>query len=98
MKSSEGKFSLGAIEILPAAGRALQEAGEPAAAYLYRHQMETPDHLIGRESVVSQFLLPTGVTIYVITDAARIHTVLLTADDARPSQGTEGVGPSPPAT
>lgn len=83
----EGKFSLGAIEILPGAQRALQEAGQPAAAYLYRHQYETPDALIRADSVVSQFELPTGVILYVITDAARIHTVLMTRADANSGSG-----------
>ncbi|MCS6843956.1 MAG: hypothetical protein NZ528_06475 [Caldilineales bacterium] len=83
MPASEGKFTLGAIEILPGAQRALQEAGQPAAAYLYKHQYETPDERIGPDSVVSVFTLPTGVVLYVITDEARLHTVLMTADDAR---------------
>jgi len=80
----EGKFSLGAIEIMSHAQEALQAAGQPAAAYLYKHQYETPDDLIGAESVVSEFLLPTGITLYVITDKARIHTVVMTAGDANP--------------
>lgn len=85
MTTSEGKFSLGAIEILPGAQQALRDAGQPAAAYLYKHQVETPDHLITSDSVVSTFVLPTGTLLYVITDEARIHTVLMTADDARSS-------------
>ena len=84
MTAPEGKFSLGATEILPHAQQALQEAGQPAAAYLYKHQYETPENLIGAESVVSEFVLPTGITLYVITDKARIHTVVMTAGDANP--------------
>lgn len=82
MASPEGKFSLGAIEILPRAQEALQTAGQPAAAYLYKHQVETPDERIGPDSVVSQFKLPSGVILYVITDEARMHTVIMTAADA----------------
>lgn len=84
MASAEGKFTLGAIEILPGAQQALQAAGQPAAAYLYRHQYETPDEHIGPDAVVSTFVLPTGAVLFVITDAARIHTVVMTAADARP--------------
>lgn len=83
MTSPEGKFSLGAIEILPGAQAALLDAGQPAAAYLYLHQYETPDEHIGAESVVSTFVLSTGVTLFVITDEARIHTVVMTADDVK---------------
>lgn len=83
MTSPEGKFSLGAIEILPGAQAALLDAGQPAAAYLYQHQVETPDELLGDDSVVSTFVLPTGLTLYVITDEARMHTVIMTAEDAR---------------
>jgi hypothetical protein len=83
MSSKEGKFSLGAIEILPGAQQALQEAGEPAAAYLYKHQYEAPDEWAEADSVVSVFHLPNGVVLYVITDEARVHTVLMTAGDAR---------------
>lgn len=78
----EGKFSLGAIEILPGAQQALLQAGQPAAAYLYKHQYETTTELIGADSVVSTFTLPTGVVLYIITDEARIHTVLMIAADA----------------
>lgn len=88
MAPAEGKFTLGAIDILPGARQALQDAGQPAAAYLYRHQYETPDEHIGPDAVVSSFALPTGIVIFVITDAARIHTVVMTAADARP-------GPTP---
>jgi hypothetical protein len=77
-----GKFSLGAIEIMVGAQQALEEAGQPAAAYLYRHQYETPNELIRVDSVVSRFELPTGVILYVITDEARMHTVLMTRADA----------------
>ena len=84
MPSAEGKFTLGAIEILPGAQQALQAASQPAAAYLYRHQYETPDEHIGPDAIVSTFVLPTGAIIFVITDAARIHTVVMTAADARP--------------
>ena len=86
MSSQEGKFSLGAIEILPGAQQALQEAGEPAAAYLYKHQYEAPDEQAEAESVVSVFHLPTGAVIYIITDEARVHTVVMTAADARPAE------------
>ena len=82
----EGKFSLGAIEILPGAQQALQAAGQPAAAYLYKHQYEAPDEQAEAESVVSVFHLPTGAVLYVITDEARVHTVVMTAADARPSE------------
>lgn len=82
MSSQEGKFSLGAIEILPGAQQALLEAGQPAAAYLYRHQYETPDERVGADSIVSVFQLPTGVVLFVITDEAHVHTVMLTASDA----------------
>lgn len=82
----EGKFSLGAIEILPGAQQALQAAGQPAAAYLYKHQYEAPDEQAEAESVVSVFHLPTGAVLYVITDEARVHTVVMTAGDARPSE------------
>jgi hypothetical protein len=88
MSSPEGKFSLGAIEILPGAQRVLQEAGEPAAAYLYRHQYEAPDEQAEAESVVSVFHLPTGAVIYIITDETRVHTVVMTAGDARPAEGS----------
>lgn len=81
----EGKFSLGAIEILPGAQQALQAAGQPAAAYLYKHQYEAPDEQAEAESVVSVFHLPTGAVLYVITDEARVHTVVMTAADAHPS-------------
>lgn len=83
MSSQEGKFSLGAIEILPGARQALLEAGQPAAAYLYRHQYESPDEHTEVDSVVSVFHLPTGALLVVITDEARVHTVIMTADDAR---------------
>lgn len=83
MSSQEGKFSLGAIEILPGAQQALQEAGEPAAAYLYRHQYESPDEQAEADSVVSVFHLSTGALLFIITDEARVHTVLMTADDAK---------------
>lgn len=86
MSSPEGKFSLGAIEILPGAQQALQEAGQPAAAFLYKHQTEAPDEQAEADSVVSVFHLVTGVVLYVITDEARVHTVVMTADDARPSE------------
>lgn len=83
-----GKFSLGAIEIMVGAQQALEEAGQPAAAYLYRHQYETPDHQVRTaDSVVSRFELPTGVILYVITDAARIYTVLMTRADAESASG-----------
>lgn len=88
MSSQEGKFSLGAIEILPGAQQALVQAGQPAAAYLYRHQYETPDERVGAESVVSVFTLPTGAVLYVITDEARMHTVVLTASDAGRQEST----------
>jgi hypothetical protein len=91
MASAEGKFTLGAIDILPGARQALQKAGHPAAAYLYRHQYETPDERIGPDAVVSSFALPTGTVLFIITDAARIHTVVMTAADARP-----GPSASPP--
>ena len=83
MSSSDGKFSLGAIEILPGAQQALQQAGEPAAAYLYRHQYESPDEQTEADSVVSIFHLSTGAMLYIITDEARVHTVVMTAGDAR---------------
>jgi hypothetical protein len=86
MSSQDGKFSLGAIEILPGAQRALQEAGEPAAAYLYKHQYEAPDEQAEADSVVSVFHLTTGAVIYIITDEARVHTVVMTAGDARPPE------------
>ena len=82
---SEGKFSLGAVEILSGAQKALTEAGQPAAAYLYQHQVEIPDHLVSADSLFSQFDLPTGVTLYVVTDEARMHTVMFTAEDVTPS-------------
>jgi len=84
MSASEGKFSLGAVEILAGAQRALTEAGQPAAAYLYQHQVEIPDHLVSADSVVSRFDLPTGVSLFVVTDEARMHTVMFTAEDASP--------------
>jgi hypothetical protein len=83
MSSSEGKFSLGAIEILPGAQQALQEAGQPAAAFLYKHQYEAPDEQAEADSVVSVFHLATGVVLVIITDEARVHTVVMTAGDAR---------------
>ncbi len=83
MHLQEGKFSLGAIEILPGAQQALLEAGQPAAAYLYQHQYETPDERIDDGGIVSVFHLPTGAVIYIITDGAHVHTVVMTADDAR---------------
>ncbi|MEI2692207.1 MAG: hypothetical protein V9H69_21865 [Anaerolineae bacterium] len=86
MSSQDGKFSLGAIEILPSAQQALQEAGEPAAAYLYHHQYEAPDEQAEGESVVSVFHLSTGAMLYIITDVARVHTVVMTAADARPQE------------
>jgi hypothetical protein len=86
VSSQEGKFSLGAIEILPGARQALQEAGEPAAAYLYQHQYEAPDEQAEADSVVSVFQLSTGAVLYVITDEARVHTVVMTASDARPTE------------
>ena len=88
MSGTEGKFSLGAIEILAGAQQALMEAGQPAAAYLYRHQYETPDAQVGAESVVSIFHLPTGAVLYVITDEARVHTVVMTAGDAQQSEAS----------
>lgn len=87
MSSHEGKFSLGAIEILPGAQRALQEAGQPAAAYLYRHQYEAPDDQAEGGSVASIFHLSTGAVLYVITDEARVHTVVMTAGDAGTTEG-----------
>lgn len=84
MSSQEGKFSLGAIEILPGAQQALRDASQPAAAYLYQHQYESPDEQTEGDSVVSVFHLPTGARLYIITDEARVHTVVMTADDARP--------------
>lgn len=87
MSSQDGKFSLGAIEILPGAQQALLEAGQPAAAYLYQHQYETPDEMVGASSVVSMFHLPTGAVLYVITDEARVHTVVMIADDAKRKEG-----------
>lgn len=83
MSSPEGKFSLGAIEILPGAQRALVATGQPAAAYLYRHQYDTPDDQASDDSVVSVFRLPSGETLIVITDEARMHTVVMTAGDAQ---------------
>lgn len=83
MSSSEGKFSLGAIDIMPAAQRALEEAGQPAAAYLYRHQYESPDEQAETDSVASLFHLPTGALLVIITDKERVHTVIMTADDAK---------------
>lgn len=88
MSIFEGKFSLGAIEILPGARQALQAAGQPAAAYLYKHQYEAPDEQAEAESVVSVFHLPTGVLLYVITDEARVHTVVMTTADAGPTEST----------
>ena len=86
MSSSDGKFSLGAIEIMPDAQQALQHAGEPAAAYLYRHQYEAPDDQAEADSVVSVIHLSTGAVLYIITVEGRFHTVALTADDARPRE------------
>ena len=86
MSSSEGKFSLGAIEILPGAQQALRDAGQPAAAYIYRHQYESPDEQAEAESVVSLFHLPTGVLLAIITDEERVHTVVMTADDAQSTE------------
>lgn len=86
MSSQDGKFSLGAIEILPGAQQALHEAGQPATAYLYRHQYEAPDEQTEGESVVSIFHLTTGALLYIITDEARVHTVVMTAADARPRE------------
>jgi hypothetical protein len=86
MTMNEGKFSLGAIEILPGAQQALQEAGQPAAAFLYQHQYEAPDEQAEVDSVVSVFHLATGVVLFIITDEARVHTVVMTADDARPTR------------
>jgi hypothetical protein len=83
MSSPEGKFSLGAIEILPGAQQALQEAGQPAAAFLYKHQTEAPDKQAEADSVVSVFHLATGAVLFIITDEARVHTVVMTAGDAR---------------
>jgi hypothetical protein len=83
---TEGKFSLGAIEILPGAQQALQEAGQPAAAFLYQHQYEAPDEQAEADSVVSKFHLATGVVLFIITDEARVHTVVMTADDVRPAR------------
>jgi hypothetical protein len=86
MSSPEGKFSLGAIEILPGAQQALQEAGQPAAAFLYKHQTEAPDEQAEAGSVVSVFRLATGAVLLIITDEARVHTVVMTADDASSSE------------
>ena len=88
MSSQEGKFILGAIEILPSAQQALQAAGEPAAAYLYHHQYEAPDEQAESESVVSVFHLSTGAVLYIITDEARVHTVVMTAEDTQRSRTT----------
>jgi hypothetical protein len=86
MTTIEGKFSLGAIEILPGAQQELLKAGQPAAAYLYKHQYEAPDEQAEGESVVSMFHLPTGAVLYIITDEARVHTVVMTAADAHPAE------------
>lgn len=89
----KAKFSLGRIVATPGALRALREAKEEGFVYLFRHacgdwgevcaEDREENDLSLREGfrLLSVYLLPDGVKIWIITEADRTATTILLPSD-----------------
>jgi hypothetical protein len=87
------KFSLGIVVATPGALRALEESGESAFDFLYRHasgdwgeldkedQAENEFSLREGFRLLSAYRLRTGEKLWVITEADRSVTTLLLPDE-----------------
>jgi hypothetical protein len=86
-------FSLGQVVATPGALAALDEAGQIGLQYLKRHQSgdwgevgaedeeENVFSLKHGYRLMSVYTLPTGVTIWIITEADRSATTILLPED-----------------
>ncbi|MCB8944361.1 MAG: hypothetical protein H6658_11480 [Ardenticatenaceae bacterium] len=93
MSEKEPLFPLGQIVATPGALSALEEAGQSAFAFLQRHQAgdwgEVPDEdkkendfSVSRQlRILSAYTLPTGVKIWLITEADRSVTTFLLPEE-----------------
>ena len=87
------RFSLGQVLATPGVLAALEEAGETAMRYLARHQAGNwgdlaPEDIRENElslqqgfRLLSAYILPTGVKIWIITEADRSATTILLPDE-----------------
>jgi hypothetical protein len=87
------KFSLGKLVATPNALAALANANKTPTEYVNRHAIgdwgdlgpadkRTNDNAINaRERILSAYILPTGVKIWIITEADRSSTCILLPED-----------------
>lgn len=88
-QSMQQRFSLGETFSTPGAIEALEEAGHTPLEYLIRHQCGDWGDLSDEDKaendfsvdehlrIFSAYILPTGVKIWVITEADRSYTTIL---------------------